>query len=543
MGARKLQHLERGRKRGFLLIIGFSLLALLVMGYHPGLEDDGVYLAAVKSDLNPALYPHDSEFFRLQLQATLFDKAVAGFIRLSHIPVAQTELLLQFVSILLIILGCSMIVRLLFRDPRARWAGVALTAAMMTLPVSGTALYLADQHLHPRNLATGLVLVAVASILARKIWQALLLLLLAFLFHPIMAALGISFCFFLTASMLEPAHDWVRSLRDSLAAAVPLGWIFESPTPVWHRALATRSYYFLYRWTWYEWLGAIAPLILFSLLWRLALRQGDRKLARFALAVLAYGAFQLAVAMIVLKAPALERLTPMQPMRFLHLIYFFLVLLGGALLGKYLLKASPARWALFLVIANGGMFAVQRVQFRSTRHLELPGMKPENPWLESFAWIRQNTPVGAYFAMDPRYLEAPGEDYHSFRALAERSQLADMVKDPSAVTQVPELGPAWERQVEATYGWQRFELADFERLRSKLGVDWVLVSYPAPSGLDCQWHNRVLSVCRIPADAPRQNGSANRESAEPGSYFFFESRPNILLANSSENPKRALARE
>lgn len=57
------------------------------MGYHPGIEDDSVYLAAVKSNMNPALYPHDAEFFRTQLQATLFDKWVAGFAYWTGIPV------------------------------------------------------------------------------------------------------------------------------------------------------------------------------------------------------------------------------------------------------------------------------------------------------------------------------------------------------------------------------------------------------------------------------------------------------------------------
>jgi hypothetical protein len=100
--------------------------------------------------------------------------------------------------------------------------------------------------------------------------------------------------------------------------------------------------------------------------------------------------------------------------------------------------------------------------------------------------------------MDPNYLASPGEDYHSFRALAERSQLADMVKDPSVVTQVPQLGPAWERQVDATAGWHNFKLADFKRLKRDLGVDWVIVAYPAPAELACKWHNRGLSVCEIP---------------------------------------------
>jgi hypothetical protein len=291
---------------------------------------------------------------------------------------------------------------------------------------------------------------------------------------------------------------WLRSLRDSLAAAVPLGWIFESPTPVWHRALETRSYYFLYKWTWYEWLGAIAPLFLFWLMWRIALKRGDTTLARFAMAIFSYGVFQLGVAIIMLQSPALVRLTPLQPMRFLHLIYFFLTLIAGCLLGNLLLKASTWRWALFLVIINAGMFASQRALFSDGDHLELPGMRSSNPWLQSFAWIRQNTPTSAYFAMDPHYLEASGEDYHSFRALAERSQLADEVKDTAVVTQVPDLGPMWERQVDAQAGWSRFKLADFERLKTDFGVDWVLVSYPQPAGLACEWHNGTLAVCRVP---------------------------------------------
>ena len=468
------------------------------MGYHPGIEDDGVYLTAVKSDLNPALYPHDSAFFRVQLQATLFDRWMAGFVRYTHVPVAAAELLFQFASIALILAACWSIARTLFDDERVQWAGVALTAAMLTLPVSGTAIYLADQHLHPRNMATALVLLAVSCILRGRLWQAVPLLLVSFVLHPIMALLGISFSFFLTMAMLEPVHAWLRSLRDALASAVPLGWIFESPTASWRRALETRSYYFLYSWTWYEWLGAVGPLVLFWLLWRIALKRGEAKLAQFALAVFAYGVVHQLASMIIIGSPALVRLAPMQPMRFLHLIYVFMVLVGGCLIGKYFLKASALRWAAFLGIASFGMFASQRALFAATPHFEFPGTRPTNPWLESFAWIRNNTPVNAYFALDPKYLAAPGEDYHSFRALAERSMLADMIKDPAVVTQVPELGPDWEKQTEAQVGWQDFELADFQRLKAEFGVDWVLVAYPEPAGFQCKWHNEMLAACEIP---------------------------------------------
>jgi hypothetical protein len=100
--------------------------------------------------------------------------------------------------------------------------------------------------------------------------------------------------------------------------------------------------------------------------------------------------------------------------------------------------------------------------------------------------------------MDPRYLAAPGEGFHGFRALAERSQLADGIKDPSVVTQVPTLASAWHDQMAAQAGWNHFQLADFERLKAQFEVNWVLVSYPQVPGLDCRWHNDTLTACRIP---------------------------------------------
>jgi hypothetical protein len=179
-------------------------------------------------------------------------------------------------------------------------------------------------------------------------------------------------------------------------------------------------------------------------------------------------------------------------------VYVFTALVGGAYLGRYILKTKAWRWALFLVLANGGMLLAQRQLFPASAHLELPTLKPANPWLQAFDWIKHNTPEDAYFALDPNYMAIDGEDFHSFRALAERSQLADSIKDTSMVTKVPELGSAWKLQLEAQEGWNHFQLADFERLKAQFGVDWVLVAYPQPAGLACNWHNQAVSVCQIP---------------------------------------------
>src|SRR5580704_4735657 len=252
-----------------IVVLMLTLLGFLAMGYHPGLEDDGVYLSAVKADLDPALYPHDSDFFRLQLQATIFDRWMALFVRVTRIPVAWAELLWQFLSLYVILWSALRIAQKLFSERRSPPAGIALLAAMFTLPVAGTALNLADQHLHPRTMATALILLAIDRILQNKWAFPVFLLLLALLVHPIMAVFGISFCCFLAVALNDRFYVGLRShlsrilnSSNSLAAAPPLAWIFEPPTPTWRRALGTRTYYFLYQWTGYEWLGALAPLLL-----------------------------------------------------------------------------------------------------------------------------------------------------------------------------------------------------------------------------------------------------------------------------------------
>ena len=476
------------------------------MGYHPGAEDDAVYLSAVKADLNPTLYPHNAAFFQLQMRSSTFDIWMAHFVRWSGIPVAWSELLWQWMAIFLVVWACWSIVRQLFEETAARWAGVAMVAAMLTLPVAGASISIMDQYLHSRNLAAALILFGVARIVAGKSWQAVPLLGVAFVLHPLMGAFSVSFCIVLTLTLSEAVHVRLRSLRTRLiaegaapvAAMIPFGWIFDPPSPTWLEALNTRRWFRVYKWKWYEWVGAIAPLALFWLVGQLARKRGETRLARFAMAIFIYGVFQQAVAMLILGPRRLIGLSALEPMRYLHLVYVFMALVGGAYLGRYVLKAHVWRWALFLLLANGGMWLAQRQQFPASDHLELPFTVSANPWLQVFAWVRQNTPTEAYFALDPQYMAAKGEDFHSFRALAERSQLADGIKDTSVVSKVPELGPAWKRQSEAGKGWEHFQLADFERLKTEFGVDWALVTYPAPAGLECVWHNEALTVCRIP---------------------------------------------
>jgi hypothetical protein len=477
--------------RILLVLLLLTTLGILLQGYHSGAEDDGVYLSAIKKDLHPALYPHDSDFFMVQLQATIFDNLVAGSVRLTRLPFEAMLLGWQFVSTFLLLWGCWRISRRCFAENYARWAAVTAVALLLTLPVSGAALYLSDQYLHPRTLATAMVLSAVVAILDDKRIQATLLLGAAFLVHPLMAVFGVSYCVMLA---WRPSPSPTASMA---AMMLPLGWIFEPTSEAWQQAAHTRDYYYLGRWHWYEWLGVLAPLLLLWWIRRMAMAGPASALSRMASRLALYGCLQFGVALVISMTPALDRMRSFQPMRYLHLLYLLLVLFAGGLIGQRILRGQVLRWLLCFVPLATGMFFAQRQTFPASEHLEWPGRSSGNEWLQAFRWAKRNTPVDAMFALDPDYMRRPGEDFHSFRALAERSALADDVKDPAVATQVPHLAARWQREVAAQQGWSHFQSADFARLKAQFGVNWVVLERPVVAGLSCPYQGKNILVCRI----------------------------------------------
>jgi len=228
-------------------------------------------------------------------------------------------------------------------------------------------------------------------------------------------------------------------------------------------------------------------------------------LRSFVSALLYYGIFQTIVGVAVMLPQSLDRLRPLEPMRYLHLLYLFFFLLIGGFLGRYLLKNHAYRWVLLFVPLSVGLFHAQRALYPASAHIEWPNAKSHNPWLEAFSWIRDNTPVDAVFALDPHYMQLPAEDYHGFRALAERSVLADYDKDGGMAARVPSLAPRWLKEVTAEKDWRNFQPQDVQRLKNEFGVNWIVLSredamYSGSEnqpGIACPFANSQLRICRL----------------------------------------------
>lgn len=475
-------------------LVALAAAGVAVHGYHLGVDDAEIYVPGIKRAADPGLFPFASEFFMHHAQLSMFPNLVGGSARWFHLPVDFSIFLWHGIGILLILAAAWKLAGACFPGRAACWGSVAMLAVAFSIPVAGTALVIMDPYVTARSLSTPATLFAIACLVCGQPRRALAWLLFTALIHPQMAIYGA-----VLLGCLESAR-WFQPSKHGVpafAAALPFLWPLEPARGVAREVLLSRTFFFLWSWQWYEWLGVVAPLALLA--W-MAARPPVRTtpvFRRLAAVLVPFGlAFTLAG--IALSAtPRLENYTRLQPMRAFHIIYvIFFVLLGG-LAGEYLLRRKPWRWfALFAPLA-AGMWFLQHAAFPYSPHVELPGAAAQNNWVDAFLWIRNHTPRDAVFALDPHYMAIPEDDQHGFRAVAERSVLADAVKDSGAVSLFPQLADEWKAEVTAQTGWARFQLADFQRLARQYPVTWVVTSRPPPAGLECPYENAELSVCRL----------------------------------------------
>jgi hypothetical protein len=400
-------------------------------------------------------------------------------------------------GIFLLLLAAWRLASACFRDRPARWGGVLLLAALLSVPVAGTALVIMDPYLTARSLSTPATLFAIACYVSNRRKEALAWLLFTALIHPQMSAYAAVFlgCLALTRRLADSAEG-----ASALGlAGIPFLFPFEASRGAAREVLFSRTYFFVFRWEWYEWVGVFAPL---AVLWWCSsiTPKGTKPAFRTVARALVPFGLLFTVAGVAVGIPAcLENYTRLQPMRAFHLVYVvFYVFLGG-LLGEYALRRRVWRWLGLFIPLAAGMWFLQRSSFPASPHVEWPGVRSDNAWASAFLWIRDYTPKDAFFALDPDYMLRPGEDMHGFRAVAERSALADRVKDSGAVSLFPARADEWKRQTQAASGWEKFQLQDFRKLAAQYPVTWIVTGRPGPSGATCPYQNRDLAVCRIEA--------------------------------------------
>lgn len=488
--------MNRSRVRDAAGVAALTIAAILLHGYHFGIEDQTLYVPAVEKKLDPSLFPYDSAFFVTQTKFTWFDELTAGFVRLSHLPLDVVVFCGQVLSLSLLIVVCRRLLRYCFDDRRAEWSGLALLVILLPFPVAGTRFGLMEQYFHPRGLAIALAALAFfAAIEGRAV--AIFWLAAATAIHPLAGVWS--------ALHVACQSRRIRSLlRVPLLAVVVLAGLSASCDPVakpppdsnvtyWKDLLSPEVFDVRYplHWPWYEWLGVIAPIAI--LVYYAYARLGNRRLADVTRRLLISATVGVLLALAITASP--DRRWPVQPMRELHLVYIVVIAIIGARIDQVFVGQRSWRRLMFVVLA-AAVFVAQR-HYPSSPHVEWPGRLPQNRWVEAFDWARQHTRTDALFALDPFYLRRPGPDSHSFRVFAERSMMAEAVHDLAPAAMSPALTEKWMTESRELAGWRRFTRDDFARLERDDHVSWVIVEQGRRQDLVCPYVNEAAAVCRL----------------------------------------------
>lgn len=485
--------MTRPFRNPYLGLFLITLVAVLVHGYHLGVDDAEIYVPAIKRAADPGLYPFGSEFFMSHAHLSFFPDMVGASARLTQLPVNLVIFLWHVGSIFLLLLASWRLLSTCFQNERARWGGVALLAALLSVPVAGTALVIMDPYVTARSLSTPATLFAIACYISNQPKRAAGWLLFTALIHPQMSVYGAVFL----GAMALARRFQKADVRASACGLLPFLFEFQPSRGAAREALLSRTYFFVFNWAWYEWLGIFAPLALLGWLSSIKLKGATPVFQPLARTLVPFGLLFTAAG-VVLGIPArLENFTRLQPMRSFHLVYVIFFLLLGGLIAEYALQGVVWRWLALFVPLAGSMWLLQRAAFPASPHVEWPGSGGGGTWTSAFVWVRDHTPKDAVFALDPNYMLRPGADQHGFRAIAERSALADNVKDSGAVSLFPQLADHWKSQVQAQAGWDRFGPGDFADLAKRYPVTWIITRRPGPAGMVCPYENSELTVCRI----------------------------------------------
>jgi hypothetical protein len=489
-----------------LRLLGLAVLALLVHGYHPYAEDAGIYVAGIKLRLNPHLYPASAAFVRPYLRLSVFSNWNAWLVRALHLPLDVVLFVTYVATTWLLLYSCLLLARRCFARTEAQWGAVVLVTLCLTVPVAGSSLFLTDPYVTSRSISTPLTLLAVCACLDRRLWRTVGCLAVVGLFHPLMGIYAAGFVLLLAAVQ---RRSWA-ALGALAAGALLLGEAVQASqrhvveSAAHHIAVLTRYYYFLSVWHWYEWVGLVAPLALLAVYGWWREKDDDRSLPRradttLALGSIAIGVIAIALCLLFARPESHSHLmATLQPIRSFLFVYYCMFLLLGGLLGEHGLQRVAWRWTLLACALGGLMYSVEHATYPALAQVELPWVESRNPWAEAFLWVRHNTPTDAVVALDADYIQADGENAQGFRAIAERSSLADFSKDGGSASIFPALAEKW--MVEHTADTGLSQMSDAERARrlAPFHVSWVILQQPAATRLECPYENERVKVCRLP---------------------------------------------
>lgn len=416
----------------------FCVLVLLnVGGYRYGASDQAFYIPMVLQGLEPDLFPHATRLMEAQDRFFAFDDLVAPILRTTGISMPTAFLGAYLLSLLLLFGAAVAIGQTLYCTS---WAvGGLVVSLTLRHRILDTAVNTLESYFHPRLLAFGMGLVAVALFLRRRTWWALGLVALSIFVHPTTA---VWFAVWLLTAALAADRDERRPLAvvaiavGAIGIVAVLGPLREQLTimdDTWLRVLTSKDYLFATEWPPLTWLvQLVAPTLIAGVYYyrRSLGLVSDRETGL----VIGCGVLLLLfLASVPLSAARVALAVQLQ----LNRIFWLLDVFASCYLG-WLLFESPVRHrrvmpprvtvrrTVVVLIATLAIIRGSYVMFieRAGEPIVRRDLAPTE-WNQVMTWA-ENQPIGTNFLADPGHAWRYGT---SLRAASGRDVYLEEIKD------------------------------------------------------------------------------------------------------------------
>ncbi|MGH9163242.1 MAG: hypothetical protein ACRD2X_25040, partial [Vicinamibacteraceae bacterium] len=247
-------------------LVVFALLATLnAAGYRYGVVDQAFYVPAILQDVDPALFPRDGALIASQSRLFVLDELLAAVHEATGLSLAAL-FAAGYVVTIVVLYGGLVSFGSLFAA--RRWTLVAFVfAATLRHRIAKTGANTLEGYFHPRMLAFGIGVCALAAVLRRRTLAAVALVTLSGVIHPTTAlwfAVWVGVALAVNEARLR-GPIVVAAAAAALAGALVLfsGTLTLAPMDeTWMAAFADKDYIFPTDWSVDTWaLNLAYPVI------------------------------------------------------------------------------------------------------------------------------------------------------------------------------------------------------------------------------------------------------------------------------------------
>ncbi len=468
--------------RGIALTIAAAAFALAATansgGYRYGVSDQAFYATAVIKDLQPALFPRDSRLLETQSRLQVSDEMLAVLARWTHLDLPPLFLAVYVATIVVLFAGAVAFAR---AAGFSWWAAAALLVLLtFRHRIAKTGANSLEGYMHPRELAFGLGVLALAAFLRRGYMWMVIAIAGAALWHSTTAfwfavVLGVA----LVVSK-APRWTWLAAgaviAIVAIAGAASLGLLAGRLTVMdadWLRVLVDKDYLFPHQWPLYAWLANLAyPAAVLAIHRR---RQGRGVTVRDE-GALVTGLLML-VPLFLLSLPFTTARVAIAVQAQVTRVFWLLDFAAAAFLAWWLMddlvRDRPrVRAAIVSVLAcaslGRGLFLLGGAD--SDRRLIRIDLPP-TPWVEMMRWFEAQ-PAPRYILADPGHAWKYGV---SVRLAAKQDTLIEAGKDTALAMYDREVAMAVGDRLTAVGDFDRLTAGKARALRERYGVDAVIV--------------------------------------------------------------------